>query len=330
MKIAIFEADSWKKKYLKDKLKNYELTFINNELSKKNINKIKDVEGIVVFIYSEVNKEILDKLPKLKFIATMSTGYNHIDVKECKARKIKVSNVPRYGMNTVAEHTFGLILSLSKRIPQGVMNTKKGDFSLKGLEGFDLKGKTLGVIGAGNIGQHVIKMAKAFDMKVIAFNRSKDKKLSKKLGFSYTSLANLLKKSDIITLHLPLLVSTKHIINLHNIKTIKKGAYLINTARGGLIDTRALIYGLDKGIIAGAGLDVLENEDDMLEEKQMLRERSLSTREMKTFIRNHELLKDKDVIITPHSAFYTKEAETRILDRTIENVKSRGKTNSVK
>ena len=117
---------------------------------------------------------------------------------------------------------------------------------------------------------------------------------------------------------------------IYNIKTIKRGAYLINTARGGLIDTRALIYGLDKGIIAGAGLDVLENEDDMLEEKQMLRERSLSLREMKTFIRNHELLKDKDVIITPHSAFYTKEAETRILDRTIENIKSKGSKNNVK
>lgn len=330
MKIAIFELEPWKKEYVKRKLKSHKLIFINSELSKSNVNKIKDVEGIVIFIYSEISEEILNKLPKLKFICTMSTGYNHIDIKSCNKRKINVSNVPRYGMNTVAEHTFGLILSLSKKISQSVIRTKKDDFSLKGLEGFDLKDKTLGVIGVGNIGQHVIKIAKAFEMKVIAVNRSKDKKLAKKLGFTYTTLDNLLKNSDIITLHLPLVPNTKHTINLHNIKLIKKGAYIINTARGGLVDTRALVYGLDKGILAGAGLDVLENEDDLKEEGQMLREKSLSMSEMKTFIRNHKLLKDKDVIITPHSAFYTKEAETRILDTTLENVKSKGKKNKIK
>ena len=236
--------------------------------------------------------------------------------------------MPFYGENTVAEHTIGLILSLSKKIPQSVSRAKEDNFNIRGLEGFDVKNKTLGVIGAGHIGQHVIKIAKAMDMKIIVYTKTQDKKLSKKLGFSYVSLDNLLKKSDVITIHCPLNKGTRHMINMNNIKKIKRGAYLVNTARGEIIDTKALIYALDTNILKGAALDVLEGEEDLKEEREFLRGR-LHMENMKIFLRNHLLLKDKDVIITPHIAFYTREALQRILDTTINNIKSQGKLNRV-
>ena len=327
MKLTFFELEAWQKKYLKEKLKKHQVKFINDELTVKNASKFKDAEGVGVFIYSEVTKEVLDKLPNLKFIVTMSTGFNHIDVKECKRRGIRVSNVPKYGENTVAEHAIGLILCLSKNLPQSIGRVRRGNFDLEGLEGFDLKGKTLGVIGSGNIGQHVIEVAKALEMDVVVYNRSRDVKLAKRLGFKYKSLNGLLKVSDVISLHVPLFPSTRHMINMKNVRLIKKGAYLINTARGGLIETKALIYGLDKGIIAGAALDVLEGEDDLREERL---HRGKLTREEKRILKgNHMLLKDKDVFVTPHSAFYTREALVRILDRTVENVLSRGGKNCV-
>lgn len=328
MKLVFFELESWQKKYLKEKLKGQNIKFIDDELNVKNVSKVKDAEGIGVFIYSEVTKEVLDKLPNLKFIVTMSTGYDHIDIKECAKKGITVSNVPFYGENTVAEHAIGLMLALSKNLPQAVQRTKKGDFDLEGLEGFDLKGKTLGVIGAGHIGQHVIQIAKAIEMNVVVNNRSKDKKLEKKLGFSYVTLPTLLKHSDIITLHVPLVKATKHIISMKNIKSVKKGAYIINTARGGLIQTKALIYGLDHGILHGVALDVLEGEDDLKEERHLSKKKYTSA-EKKLFKQNHLLLKDKDVLITPHSAFYTREALQRILDTTVKNIKSKGKENKI-
>ena len=326
MKLAFFELESWQKKYMKEKLRKHNLKFIDTELTIKNVSKARDAEGLVVFIYSIVNKEVINKLPNLKFICTMSTGFNHIDVAYCKEKGIKVCNVPRYGENTVAEHAIGLMLALSKNLPEAISRTKKGDFDLDGLEGFDLKGKTLGVVGSGNIGQHVIKISKAMEMEVIAFNRSKDLKLSKELGFRYVTLGKLLKSSEIISLHVPLFPSTRHMINMKNIKQIKKGAYIINTARGGLIETKALIYGLDKGILHGVALDVLEGEDDLKEERL---HKKLSSREKNILKENQILLKDKDVLITPHSAFYTREALIRILDRTIENVLAKGTENCV-
>tara|TARA_Y100000310_G_scaffold79304_3_gene76012 strand:+ start:6381 stop:7376 length:996 start_codon:yes stop_codon:yes gene_type:complete len=326
MKLTFFELEAWQKKYLKEKLKKHQVKFVDDELTIKNAVKAKDAEGIGVFIYSEVTKEVLDKLPKLKFVVTMSTGFDHIDVKECKKRKIRVSNVPYYGENTVAEHAIGLMIALGKNLPQAVARTRKGNFDLEGLEGIDMKGKVLGVVGSGNIGQHVIQIAKAMEMEVVVVNRSRDNELAKKLGFRYVSLNSLLKKSDIISLHLPLTSKTRHLISMKNVRSIKKGAYIINTARGGLIQTKALIYGLDKRIIHGAALDVLEGEDELKEERL---HKKLTRAEKRVLRQNHLLLKDKDVLITPHSAFYTREALVRILDRTVENVLCKGKKNCV-
>ncbi len=330
MKIGFFELEKWEEEYIKEKFKGQNLSFYNFPLNLSNVNKAKDIDIIVCFIYSELNKNILAKLPKVKFITTMSTGFNHIDLEYCKKKGIKVSNVPSYGENTVAEHAFGLMLTLSKNLDEAIENTKRDDFSLKGLMGFDLKGKTLGVVGVGRIGQHVVKIAKGFEMNILGYSSKKDSKLSKDFGFTWVSFPDLLKKSDIITFHVPLTKDTKHMINMNNVSRIRKGAYIINTSRGEIIETKALLYGLDNGIIAGAGLDVLEGEDDMKEHKALLY--NYNKEAVDTFLRNHLLLKEKNVVITPHSAFFTKEALQRILDTTIENVKafSKGKVvNSV-
>ena len=321
MKITFFEVDKKEEKYLKDKFTKVKanVKFYNGELSLRNVKKAKDSEIIVLFIGSKINREILQKLPKLKYIATMSTGFDHIDLDACKKRKITVSNVPFYGENTVAEHTFALILALSRKIHEAITKTKNDNFSLDGLEGFDLKGKTLGVIGAGHIGQHVIRIAKGFEMNIVVLDNRKDKELAKSLGFTHVTLNELLKKSNIITIHAPYNEDTRHMINMNNIKMIKKGAYLINTARGGIVDTIALKYALDNNILAGAGLDVLEGEDDIKEEKELLK-KNVDHERWQLFIRNHLLLKNGNVIVTPHSAFYSKEASERILDTTIENI----------
>jgi len=328
MKLAFFEVEEWQKKYLRERLKGYDIKFFDYDLNVKNASKVGDVEGLGIFIYSQIDEKVLDKLPKLKFIATMSTGYDHISMQSCKKRGIRASNVPYYGENTVAEHTIGLMLCLSKKLHLAIYRARKGNFDIDNLEGFDLKGKTLGIIGAGHIGQHVIKIAKAMQMNILVTTKTPDSKLSKELGFNYASLDNLLKNSDIISFHVPLNPSTKHMINMGNVKKIKKGAYLINTARGGLIDTKALLYGLDHGIFAGAALDVLEEEETLKEERHLSKKHY--TKEERNILKeNYQLLKDKDVLITPHTAFFTREAQERILDVTINNIKSGCKLNRV-
>ena len=186
--------------------------------------------------------------------------------------------------------------------------------------GFDLKDKTLGVIGPGHIGQHVIRIAKGFEMNVLVYGIEKDLRLSKKFGFKWANnLNDLLKRSDIITIHVPLVKETKHLINMDNIKEIKVGSYLINTSRGEIIDTSALLYGLEKGIIAGAALDVLEGECGIKEEKELLHGKK-NICDLEIYCENRLLLKDKNVIVTPHCAFYTREALERILDETVSTI----------
>lgn len=320
MKIGFFELEKWEEEYIKKNLKKHKLVFEKEPLSEKNVKKYSKLDIVVCFIYSKINPKIISEMKNLKFISTMSTGFDHIDLETCRKRRIKVSNVPYYGENTVAEHTFGLILALVRHLHKAIERTKEEcNFSIEGLRGIDLAGKTLGVIGPGRIGQHVIRIAKGFGMDVIAFSPHKDEQIAKTLGFKYVSLNDLLKKSDVITIHAPLNDSTFHMINVKNVKMIKKGAYLINTARGGIVDTTALLYALDNGILAGAGLDVLEGEDDIKDERELLRGK-IKREEIEVLIENHALLKERNVVITPHIAFYTKEALERILNTTMENI----------
>jgi len=318
MKIAFYEVEDWEKPYIKEKLKGHNLLFFSDILEDKNT--VWDSDIISVFIYSEINKKILSKFKKLKAVVTRSTGYDHIDIKSCKEKKILVSNVPSYGENTVAEHTFALILDLSRKIHQSHERTVRGNFSIEGLRGFDLKGKTLGIVGMGHIGQHVAKIAKGFEMNVLVNNLKKDNKLVKKFGFKYVNMNILLKNSDIITLHCPYNKQTHHLINKNNIELMKKGAYLINTARGGIIDTTVLVKALTEKRLGGVGLDVLEEESLIKEERELL-SKHFPKEHLQNLIENHILLTFDNVIITPHNAFNSQEALQRILDTTIENIK---------
>ncbi|HUX59698.1 MAG TPA: NAD(P)-dependent oxidoreductase, partial [Ignavibacteriaceae bacterium] len=269
--VAFFETTEKEKKYLKKKFdKSFELFFYPEELNETNSNLITKVNILSPFIYSDINSKVLEKAKKLKLIATRSTGYNHIDIKKAQSRNISVATVPYYGENTVAEHTFALMLALSRNIHKAYVRTTKNDFALAGLQGFDLKGKTLGVIGAGSIGVHVIKIAKGFGMKVITHDPKPNHILTELLDFRYVALEELLTTSDIITIHCPYNQHTHHLINMNNIQLIKKGTLFINTARSGIIEPQALYYAIDNNIFGGAGLDVFEGEELIKEENQML------------------------------------------------------------
>ncbi len=325
IKITFFEVEKWEERYLQGKLskiKDLTMQFFPNPLNNQTIKKIKDANILAVFIYSTIDNRVLAQLPNLKFITTMSTGFDHIDLNSCQDRKIKISNVPYYGENTVAEHTFALILALSRRLEESIERTKKYDFNQAGLKGFDLKNKTLGIIGLGHIGQHVARMANGFAMNVIAYDPKRDNNLVRKLKVKHVSLSNLLANSNIISLHAPYNKKTHHLINKDNIKNIKKGTYIINTARGGLIETQALIMALNKKIIAGAGLDVLEEECFIKEEKELLAKPFQQKCDLRTVLQGHLLIHNPKVLVTPHNAFNSEEALLRILDTTIDNIKS--------
>ncbi|MDO8536752.1 MAG: hydroxyacid dehydrogenase [bacterium] len=329
LKIAFLETEPWEKEYLELKLKGFDAVFFDDKLSPLNVKKIADTDILCPFIYSVIDKKSVSQLKSLKYVTTRSTGFDHIDVKACQDQNILVSNVPTYGENTVAEHTFALILSLSRKIHLSWEKTRRGDFTLDNLRGFDLKGKTLGVVGIGNIGKHVIRMARAFEMNVLAFDIRQDEKFAKKAGFKYAFLEHVFKNSDIITLHLPYNKATHHLINSKSLKLFKKGCYLINTARGGICDTTALLKGLKQGIFGGLGLDVLEEECFIREEREILSSPFGKACNLKTVLANHMLINQPNVIITPHNAFNSKEALTRILDTTIENIKSFAKNKPI-
>lgn len=302
MKLAYFEATSADEDQLKANLPNLQTMLSPTQLDKEHLPT--DPSTIVilsVFVDSRISATVLDAMPNVKMITTRSTGYDHIDIVACKKRDITVCNVPSYGENTVAEHAFALILALSRKIFQSYERTEKMNFNRAGLEGFDLQGKTLGVIGCGAIGTHSIQIGKGFGMQVLAYDVRPNQALAKQIGFTFAdSIDAVLKQSDVITLHAPYLPQTHHLINMANVKLIKPGAILINTARGGLIDTEALLWALDNHILSGSGLDVLEEEETL----------------------NRTLIDRNDVIITPHNAFNTREAKQRALNATIGNIQS--------
>lgn len=319
--IAVFEAEAWEKEFLSSRLTGQEIIFVDSvlEQGREYDEKIFNAEIISVFAYSRVNAEILQKFSSLKFISTRSTGYDHIDLEFCKEKGIIVSNVPHYGVHTIAEHTFALILALSRKIVPSIERAKKGDFSIHGLEGMQLYQKTLGVVGVGNIGSIVADIALGFGMKVVAYSHHTDPELESK-GVLFMQLEELLKNSDVVSIHVPLVPETKHLINKQNILFMKKGSLLINAARGPIVETEAVLDGLQKGILAGVGLDVLEEECNMREERELLSREFAQTCDLKTQLMDHMLLERDDVIITPHNAWHSTEALNQILETTVGNI----------
>jgi D-lactate dehydrogenase len=291
----------------------HDVQFYNHILDADHLPEDTSAEVVSVFVDSHVDQAVIEAFPNLKHIATRSTGFDHIDLAACEARGITVSNVPTYGDNTVAEHAFALLLSLSKRIVDGYEQLRaRSDFNPHALEGFDLK---------GNIGRYSIRMGNGFSMNVIAYDAFPKPELASELGFSYVdSLDTLLAESDVITVHVPHLPATHHMINRENIGTIKKGAVLINTSRGPVVETEALLAALTDGTLAGAGLDVVEEEDVMKDAVGALADNDTTAAELQTALINHKLIDLPNVIMTPHSAFNTREALGRILETTMGNI----------
>jgi len=323
MKIGFFEIEEWEADYIKKSLPGFDLFFSPGKLDKDNLPEQRDFDVISVFVGSNIGEEVITVFPNLKLITTRSTGFDHIDLKAAAEKNITVSYVPGYGDNTVAEFAFGLILTLSRKIYEAADRLKEiCSFSLDGLRGFDLAGKTIGIAGTGRIGWHMIKIAKGFEMNIVAFDIKPDENFAKEAGFKYVSLEELLAISDVISLHVPSIDSTKHLINSQNINKIKKGAILINTSRGAVVETEALIKGLNEGILAGAGLDVLEEEGAIADEKQLVLYGHPEEHNLKAIIQNHVLIDMPNVIVTPHNAFNTLEALQRILDMDLGNIRA--------
>ena len=330
MNIIYFSGEEWEKDYVIDKLLDNEITFFDKPIQEYPAQINNEAEILSVFVKSKIGGQELDRFPNVKLIATRSTGFDHIDFNETSKRGIIVSNVPAYGANTVAEHTFALLLNLSRRIYESYNRVlEEGKFSSDGLRGFDLKRKTIGVIGTGNIGAHVIKMAYGFNMNIVAFDIKKNEKMEKEFGVNYVEFDELLSQSDIITLHAPYNEHTHHMINMNNVNKIKPGAYLINTARGGLVETGALVYALEEKILEGAGLDVLEEEGYMIDDTELLFGEHPNPERLRILLANQYLIDHPSVLITPHNAFNTKEAISRIIDTSIENIQAFEKGNPV-
>jgi D-lactate dehydrogenase len=322
MRISIFEIEDWERDAFATLQGRHELRFVSEPLTAGMAADHSDADVLCVFIYSELKAAVLEQFPDLKLIATRSTGFDHIDTAYCGRHGITVCNVPSYGENTVAEHVFGLLLTISHHLREALDRTRRGDFSMDGLRGFDLRGKTLGVIGTGQIGQCVIEIAMGFRMRVLAFDVKPDEEAADRLGFEYAGFEDLLANSDVVTLHVPANDKTRHLLSTDQFGKMKKGAVLINTARGSVVDVHALLHALADGHIAAAGLDVLPEEPTIREEAELLRSLFKKEHDLETLLADHVLLRLRNVYITPHSAFNTREAVQRILNTTVANIRS--------
>lgn len=301
-----------------------------------------DAEMLVISFFTPIDAPFLEAHPKLRFIATRSSGYDHIDLTACRARGITVSKVQSYGENTVAEHTFALILALSRRLREVGTAKRVGKFSFEAMQGFDLYGKTIGVIGTGRIGLHVIRLARAFGMNVLGYDAQPSDLIASLLGFAYAPFDEVLQRSHILTLHVPLTPATMHLLDRQAFAKSRRGVLVINTARGGVIDTEALLDALESGLVGGAGLDVLEDErvfqkeasrviaDEIVahlhaepsspEERHQRDPQRLE--EIRGLARNERLLARSNVVFTPHTAFNSVEAVERINAVTAENIRA--------
>lgn len=323
MKIVVFEAEEWEHRACLALEPAWRVGCRRDALSAAGAPAIADAEAISTFIKSDLSAATLRQLPKLRLIATRSTGYDHIDLDYCRQAGITVCNVPDYGDHTVAEHAFALLLAVSRRIVQAVERTRRGDFSQADLRGFDLAGKTLGVIGAGRIGRRVAQIARGFGMTVIVFDARPDPEAARNVGFRYVALGPLLAEADVISLHLPGGAGSRNLISDAAFAAMKPGAVLINTSRGGVVDAAALVRALAAGRLAGAGLDVIAEEAALREEAEIFRPgASLEAERLQTLLADHALLRAPNVIVTPHIAYDTREAVERIIETAVANIQA--------
>ncbi len=308
--VAFFDTKPYDKVYFDKECENYGISirYLEVKLTEETAFMAKGCDAVCAFVNDTINKKVIDTLLKLKikFIAMRCAGFNNIDTKAAKG-KIRAARVPAYSPYAVAEHGIGMLLCLNRKLHKAYIRTRDFNFSLNSMTGFDLYGKTVGIVGTGKIGRVFADICKGFGMKIIAYDPyPSDETLE------YVSFDEICEKSHIISLHCPLTKENRHIINKDAIEKMKDGVFIINTSRGGLIDSEALIDGLKSGKIGNAALDVYEEEGDMFFEdmsEETKRDENLAI-----------LLSMPNVIITSHQAFLTNEALENIAQVTLENI----------
>lgn len=308
-KIAFFDAKQYDIESFNKINKDYEIHYFESKLSAKTVVLAKDMDAVCVFVNDEVDKEVLEKLNEygIHILALRCAGYNNVDIKAAY-KKVHIVSVPAYSPYAVAEHAMALLLTLNRRIHKAYLRTRDFNFNIQGLTGFDLHGKTVGVIGTGKIGMVFIDICKGFGMNVLAY----DPYPRDNVDFKYVSIDELVSNSDIISLHCPLTNDTRHIINEDIINKMKNNAILINTSRGALVDSLALLNGLKEKRIKGAALDVYEEEANIFFEdnsSNIINDDILSL-----------LISLPNVIITSHQGYLTNEALENIAETTLENI----------
>ncbi len=318
MKVAVFGAKSYDREFFDkwNRTPQHELVYFESHLTLSTASLAVDYPVVCVFVNDILDAPVLRKLASqgTKLIALRCAGYNNVDLKAAEELGLTVVRVPAYSPHAVAEHTVGLMLTLSRKYHRAYNRVREGNFSLEGLLGFDFHCKTVGVVGTGKIGAIVAKILNnGFECNVLAYDKHPNAEL-KELGIRYVDLNTLYAQSDVITLHCPLTPETAHLINATAVEKMKKGVMLINTSRGGIVDTQAVIEGLKSGHIGSVGLDVYEEEGDLFFE-------DLSSHVIQddTFTR---LLTFPNVIITGHQAFFTQEALDSIAETTLSNITS--------
>lgn len=314
-KIAFYSTHGFEKKYFVEANSkyNFHIDFFEAQLNLQTINLLSDHQVVCAFVNDQLGSEVIESLKHkgVELIALRSAGFNHVHLKSCQKNNIKVVRVPEYSPFSVAEHAVALLLTLNRKIHRAYNRVREGNFSLDGLVGYDLHKKTIGVVGVGKIGKVFCKIMQGFGCRVQVYDLKRDTDLEKS-GVRYCSLDEIYQSSDIVSLHVPLLPSTKHLIDANAIAQMKHGVVILNTGRGGLIDTKALIDGLKSGAIGGACLDVYEEEEGMFfhDLSESIIQDDVITRLM-TF---------PNVLLTSHQAFLTAEALGNIADTTLFNV----------
>lgn len=317
IKIAFFGSQPYDEVSFKETNESFgfDMRFYRGNLSINNILLTQGCGAVCIFVNDIANAEILEKLAEngVKLLALRCAGFNNVDLEAAEKFGIKVVRVPAYSPYAVAEHTVALMLALNRRIPRATWRTRDGNFSLNGLLGFDMHGKTAGIIGTGKIAKILIQILKGFGVNILAYDLYPDTKFAEEQNIKYVSLDELYQDSDIISLHCPLTDETKYIINDYSISKMKDHVMIINTGRGQLINTHALIAGLKSDKIGWAGLDVYEEEGDYFyqDKSDRIIDDDVLAR----------LLSFNNVIVTSHQAFFTKEALGNIAHTTLQNAK---------
>lgn len=315
MKITFFSTKPYDKEFF-DKVNkdfNFELEYFETHLGPHILNVIEHSDAVCAFVNDTLNAEVLESLSKkgVKYIALRCAGFNNVDLEAAKRLGMRVCRVPAYSPEAVAEHAMAMILTLNRKTHKAYNRVREQNFSLNGLMGFNLYQKTIGVIGTGNIGAAFAKIAKGFGAKILAYDITENQEL-KDLGVEYVSQEKLLSESDIISLHCPLMEATHHLVNKESISKMKENVMLINTSRGGLVDTKAVIDGLKSKHIGYLGIDVYEQE-----EKLFFRDLSHTIIEDDTIQR---LMSFPNVLVTAHQAFFTEEALHQIATSTLSSL----------